>query len=274
VTLAAALQGGLIGLLVSLLFALVPLLEVRNVKPSRLLRDETATAGLDWVQRATVGAVIAALAALTVWQAGSWRVGLVVTIGLAATTLVLHLAGSLLIRLIRPLSRARWFALRHAVLQLSRPGSQVRIVLLAVGLGSFFILGVRSLQENLVAEFAVDLAPDAPDMFLLDIQSDQVEAVRAAVAARQDPGASPPRLVPVLRARVVGVEGREVQLENYEDVRGRGSLAREYTITYRPTLERNERVIAGEFWSTSSTPSTPSTDPEDLEHPEHPEHRP
>jgi putative ABC transport system permease protein len=135
----------------------------------------------------------------------------------------------------------------------------VRIVLLAVGLGSFFILGVRSLQENLVAEFAVDLAPDAPDMFLLDIQSDQVEAVRAAVAARQDPGASPPRLVPVLRARVVGVEGREVQLENYEDVRGRGSLAREYTITYRPTLERNERVIAGEFWSTSSTPSTPST---------------
>jgi putative ABC transport system permease protein len=257
VTPGAALQGVLIGLLVSLLFALVPLLEVRNVKPSRLLRDETATAGLDWVQRATIGAVVAALAALTVWQAGSWRVGLVVTIGLAATTLVLHLAGSLLIRLIRPLSRARWFALRHAVLQLSRPGSQVRIVLLAVGLGSFFILGVRSLQENLVAEFAVDLTPDAPDMFLLDIQSDQVEAVRAAIVARQDPGTPPPRLLPVLRARVVGVEGREVQLENYEDVRGRGSLAREYTITYRPTLESNERVIAGRFWADEPRTSTP-----------------
>ena len=60
------------------------------------------------------------------------------------------------------------------MLQLSRPGSQVRIVLLAVGLGSFFIIGVRSLQENLIAQFAVDLSPDAPDMFLLDIQSDQV----------------------------------------------------------------------------------------------------
>jgi putative ABC transport system permease protein len=259
VTPGAALQGVLIGLLVSLLFALVPLLEVRNVKPSRLLRDETATAGLDWVQRVTIGAVVAALAALTVWQAGSWRVGLVVTIGLAATTLVLHLAGSLLIRLIGPLSRARWFALRHAVLQLSRPGSQVRIVLLAVGLGSFFILGVRSLQENLVAEFAVDLTPDAPDMFLLDIQSDQVEAVKAAIVARQDPGSPPPRLLPVLRARVVGVEGREVQLENYEDVRGRGSLAREYTITYRPTLESNERVIAGRFWS--DEPRTPNPEP-------------
>ena len=105
------------------------------------------------------------LVLLTVWQAGSWRVGLVVTIGLAVTTVTLHLAGALLVRLIKPLSRSRWFALRHAVLQLSRPGSQVRIVLLAVGLGSFFILGVRSLQQNLISEFAVDTSPDAPDMF-------------------------------------------------------------------------------------------------------------
>jgi putative ABC transport system permease protein len=44
------------------------------------------------------------------------------------------------------------------------------------------------------------------------------------------------------------VQGRDVSLDDYEDVRGRGSLAREYTITYRPALERNERVIAGRFW--------------------------
>jgi putative ABC transport system permease protein len=244
-------QGVGIGLLVSVLFALVPLLDVRHVKPSRLLRDESASAALDTLQVLTVGGVVAALVALTVWQAGSWRVGLVVTIGLAATTLVLHAAGVLLIRLIRPLAQSRIFALRHAVLQLSRPGSQVRIVLLAVGLGSFFILGVRSLQENLVSEFAVDLSPEAPDMFLLDIQTDQVEAVRQLIVSRQDAGAPAPRLLPVLRARVTGVQGREVQLENYEDVRGRGSLAREYTVTYREALEGNERVVDGAFWPSS-----------------------
>jgi putative ABC transport system permease protein len=267
VTPGAALQGLAIGLAVSVLFALVPLLEIRHVKPSRLLRDQSDTGGLDWAQRAAVAVVLAALAWLAVWQAGSWKVGLVVTIGLAATTVALHLAGSLLIRLIRPLSRSRWFALRHAVLQLSRPGSQVRIVLLAVGLGSFFILGVRTLQQNLIAEFAVDMSPDAPDMFLLDIQSDQVDAVRQVVAAGQDPGSPPPRLLPVLRARVVGVEGREVQLENYEDVRGRGSLAREYTVTYRPSLERNERVIGGQFWNTGDAPAaTPEVSIEESIH--------
>ncbi|HQZ39030.1 MAG TPA: hypothetical protein PLH72_08310, partial [Vicinamibacterales bacterium] len=247
-TMPAVAQGMGIGLLVSVLFALVPLLDVRKVKPSRLLRDETSADRPDLVQLGAIGGVGAALVALTVWQAGSWRIGLVVTVGFAATALVLHLAGVLLIRVIRPLARARSFALRHAVLQLSRPGSQVRIVLLAVGLGSFFIVGIRSLQENLIADFAVDLSPEAPDMFLLDIQSDQAQAVRRVVTAHQDEGAPPPRLLPVLRARIVAVQGREVQLDSYEDVRGRGSLAREYTVTYRDALESNERLVAGVFW--------------------------
>ena len=57
--------------------------------------------------------------------------------------------------------------------------------------------------------------------------------------ARQE-GATPARLVPTLRARVTGVRGRDVNLEGYADVRGRGSLAREYTVTYRPD-PRGER---------------------------------
>lgn len=247
-TLPAVIQGLGIGMLVSLLFSLVPLLEVRHVKPSLLLRDEPRSRRPDAVQVMVSVFVVTALVLLTIWQAGNWRVGLVVAAGFAGTALVLHFAGILVIRAIAPLARSRAFALRHAVLQLSRPGSQMRIVLLAVGLGSFFIIGVRSLQQNLIDEFAVNVAADSPDMFLLDIQSDQVERVRQVIAAHQAPSAAPPRLLPVLRARVVGVEGREINLENYEDVRGRGSLGREYTVTYRAALEPNERVVAGQFW--------------------------
>jgi putative ABC transport system permease protein len=247
-TLPAVLQGIGIGVLVSLLFSLVPLLDVRHVKPSLLLRDEPRPRTLDVTQIMVTVAVVAGLTALTVWQAGSLQIGLIVAGGFAATAIVLHLAGTLLIRAIAPLSKSRAFALRHAVLQLRRPGSQMRIVLLAVGLGSFFIIGVRSLQQNLVDQFAVSINPESPDMFLLDIQRDQVEGVRAAIDAHQAPGAAAPRLLPVLRARVVGVEGREINLESYEDVRGRGGLSREFTITYRATLEPNETVVAGKIW--------------------------
>ncbi len=252
-TVPAVLQGFGIGMLVATLFSLVPLLEVRHVKPSLLLRDEAAARRIDPVQIVVTLGVIAGLVGLTVWQAGSLRVGGVVAVGFAGAAIVLHLAGIVLIRLIRPLSQSTWFPLRHAVLQLSRPGSQARIVLLAIGLGSFFIVGVRSLQENLVREFTLNLSPDMPDMFLLDVQQDQVPSMTTLLEGWQQPGTTRPTLLPVLRARVVGVHGQEVSLENYEDVRGRGSLAREYTITYRPQLERNESIVSGAFWS--STPS-------------------
>ncbi len=252
-TLPAVAQGVGIGLLVSLLFSLVPLLEVRHVKPSLLLRDEARSKRPDALQVVVTLFVMTALVSLTVWQAGNWRVGLVVAAGFAGTALLLHFAGILVIKALAPLAKSRWFALRHAVLQLSRPGSQMRIVLLAVGLGSFFIIGVRSLQQNLVDQFAVNVSAESPDMFLLDIQSDQVAKVREAIAANQEPAAAPPRLLPVLRARVVGVEGREINLENFEDVRGRGSLGREYTVTYREALEPNEKIVAGRLWD--STPS-------------------
>ena len=244
----AVAQGFGIGLLVAVLFSLPPLLEIRDVKPSLLLRSEAGKRRIDFAQAAVIAAAVAGLVALTIWQAGSLRIGSVVAIGFAVTAVVLHLAGMALIKAIQPLARSSWFPLRHAVLQLSRPGSQARIVLLAVGLGSFFIVGVRSLQENLIREFTVNLSPDLPDMFLLDVQRDQVAGMTEILGRWQQPGTPAPRLLPVLRARVVGVEGREVSLDNYEDVRGRGSLAREYTITYRPALERNETVVDGRFW--------------------------
>ena len=249
----AVTQGAGTGLLVSLLFSLVPLLDVRHVKPSRLLRDETATGGRDWVWWMTAAGVGGSVLALTMWQAGSIRIGGIVAVGFAVVAAVLYLAGVALIKSARPLAAAGWFPLRHAALQLTRPGGQVHLVLLTVGLGAFFILGVRALQQSLVSEVSVDLATDAPDMFLLDIQSDQLTGVISTLSSRRPAGAPAPRTLPVLRARVVGVPGKNLTLDDFEDVRGRGSLAREYTVTYRSHLEANERLVEGEAWDGPST---------------------
>jgi putative ABC transport system permease protein len=138
--------------------------------------------------------------------------------------------------------------LRHAVLSLGRPGNQTRVILLSVGLGCFFVLGVRTLQENLISESVIGVRQGGADLFLIDIQPDQAEGIRTMLDARQE-GDTPARLVPALRARVTGVRGRDVNLEGYADVRGRGSLAREYTVTYRPDLAQNEEVTTGQFWT-------------------------
>ena len=244
----AAFQGIGIGMLISLLFSLVPLLHVRFIKPSLLLREESVRRRFDWLGTAAIAAVAVALVGVASWQAASLRVGLIVCAGFAGLAVVLHLAGRGLVALLTPLANARTFSLRHAVLHLTRPGNQTRVILLAVGLGAFFIVGIRSLQASLLHEFSIQVAEDAPDMFLMDIQRDQAAGVRTFLADPKN-GASQSQLIPVIRARVVGVDGRETQLEGAEEVRRQGSLAREYTITYRDRLEANEKITDGHFWS-------------------------
>jgi putative ABC transport system permease protein len=256
ITAGSVWQGIGIGLLVSVLFSVVPLLDVRRVKPSLLLRQAMApAAGVDVLKWAVAAAVGAALVGLASWQAGSLRVGLVLCAGFVGIALVLHLAGTVIIRAVQPLRNARSFALRQAVLAVARPGNQTRVILLAVGLGTFFVLGVRGLQANLLRDFSVQLGADAPDMFLMDIQGNQRDGVVRIVDEAGDGPA--PQLIPVLRARVVGVRGEAVNLDGFEEVRGRRGLSREYTVTYRGTLNENESLIDGEWWDPS--PVTPDT---------------
>jgi putative ABC transport system permease protein len=244
-----------IGVLVCLLFSLVPLLGIRHVRPSLLLRHEVVPARrIDWLRLIAALSVAAAVVVLTAWQAASIKVALVVSGSFIALALLLQLAGLALVAATRPLAASRSFAIRHAVLHLSRPGNQTRVVLLAVGLGAFFILGIRGVETSLLREFSIELSDAMPDMFLIDVQGDQVAGVRTLVAAETG---HEPRLIPVLRARVTHVHGRNTKLDSVEQVRRQGWLAREYTVTYRPSLERNERVVAGRFW-----PATSSDQPE------------
>jgi putative ABC transport system permease protein len=83
-------------------------------------------------------------------------------------------------------------------------------------------------------------------MFLIDIQPDQREHL-ATFIDEANGSAPPPKLIPTLRARVVAVQGREMNLDNYQQTRGRG-LSREYTVTYRPHLEANEEIVEGTWW--------------------------
>ena len=249
-TVSAVAQGVGVGVLVSLLFALGPLLEMRAIKPLVLLRwGLTPTATHDWIQVGVVGVLALGLIGLASWQASSWEVGLWVCGGFAVVAVVLHLAGRGLVRLIQPVGVGAGFALRHSVLNLVRPGNQTRVILLAVGLGSFFIIGIHAVQANLLRAFALEIADDTPDMFLLDIQRDQAEGLSALVVER---GGMEPNLLPVLRARVTGVTGARTTLDGPRALRRRG-VGREYTVTYRGRLEENERVVDGQFWTNEAS---------------------
>ena len=247
-TASAVAQGVAVGVLVSLLFAIVPLLDVRRVKPLLLLRADTAFTARrrDWAGALVMAGIGVMLGAIAIWQAGSLQAGAYVFGGLALMGAALYGASRVVLRLVAPLARSSRFPLRHAVISLGRPGNQTRVILMAVGVGCFFILSVRAMQSNLLEAFALQVGEQTPDLILIDVQPDQVEGVRALVTPLL---VRPPRLLPLLRARVAGIDGRRIRLESPEDVRRHGRLTREYGTTYRDALQNNETLVAGEFWT-------------------------
>ena len=130
------------------------------------------------------------------------------------------------------------------------PGNQTRVILLAVGLGAFFIVGVRSLQASLLEEFSIQSSDDSPDMFLLDIQRDRRTAC-ARFSADPAHGAGPFQLIPVLRARVVGRRRpRDEPRRAFEDVRAaRLARPRVHADLSRSPRSRTRRIIEGAFWN-------------------------
>ncbi len=254
VPLSAALQGVLLGVLISLLFSALPLLQVRNIKPNLLLRDETSEKlrRLDWTKWIFGAICLAGLLGLAIWQAGSPIVGAFFLVALGLTTGILYVTAIVLTFILRRVKFFGSFALSQAVNSLYRPGNQTRVILLAVGLGAFVVLAVQSLQTNLVREFDFSRNERLPSMFFIDIQKSQVEELKNLIAQMSS---EQPEITPTVRARISAVNGEAFDFNNSEVRQQQGVIGREFAVTYRPNLDKNESVISGNWWNENRIPN-------------------
>ncbi|HUR97963.1 MAG TPA: FtsX-like permease family protein [Pyrinomonadaceae bacterium] len=241
-------QGVTLGVLISLLFSALPLLQVRNIKPKLLLRDENNASirRLDPTKWLFGALSLLGLLGLAVWQAGSVTVGAFFLGGLGATSAVLYLTALMLMRLLRRFRGAGPFALSQAVNSLYRPGNQTRIILLAVGLGAFVVLAVQSLQANLVREFDFTRNQRLPSLLFVDIQKSQIQNIAGLIESRIG---EKPETIPTVRARVSHVNGEPFDFAQRETRQQQGQIGREFAITYRADMDTNESLLSGRWWN-------------------------
>jgi putative ABC transport system permease protein len=244
-------QGVLLGVLISLLFSALPLLQVRNIKPKLLLHDAAGEKmrRLDWTKWIFTIVTVGGLLALSAWQAGSLKVGAFFLVGLGATSLMLYFAAIALTYALKKIKNFSSFSIKQAVNSLYRPGNQTRIILLAVGLGAFVVLAVQSLQANLIREFDFTRNQTLPSLFIVDIQRSQVDELKAILEERTGEAA---QIIPTARARVAFVNGEPFDFANRETRQQQGQIGREFAVTYRPNLDENETVVAGKWWNETS----------------------
>lgn len=248
VNLRTASQGIVLGVLISLLFSALPLLQIRTIKPRLLLRDDNNLniTKLDRTKWLFGALCLSGLLGLAVWQAGSLLVGTFFLGGLAVTAGVLFVAAIVLTWTLRRLRKFGSFPIAQAINSLYRPGNQTRIVLLAVGLGAFVVLAVQSLQTNLVREFDFTRNQRLPSLFFIDIQKSQIDELREMITGRIG---EEPETVPTVRARVAFVNGQPFDFQKPEVRQQQGQIGREFAITYRTKLDESESIVSGDWWN-------------------------
>jgi putative ABC transport system permease protein len=251
-----ALAGFGIGIWVAVVFALLPLLDVRNVSPLQALRHavEPALRRRDGWKVAAHILILATVIALGVSQAPAPVVGLVFAGAIGVTTIALWATARVLTLGARRLLPTRApYVVRQGVANLFRPHNQTTPVTLAVGFGVFLLGTVFLVQRNLLDRLAFESGSDRPNLVVFDIQSDQVEGVRALLA---DASVAPPQVTPIVPARIAAINGRpaeELLQDTTESSPGRWALRREYRNTYRDTLVPSEEIVAGRWWDGEST---------------------
>lgn len=249
----AVLQGLGVGILVTILFSAIPLMRVRRIKPNVLLRDDEAgPTRFDFARWIMTGIVGTGLVLLASWQAGSVKTGIFFLGGLLVASAALYVSALVLMRILRRSRRKlASFPVRHAINSMHRPGNQTLVIVLGVGLGVFFIIATQSLRSNLLRELDFEHRGKMPNLYLIDIQSDQQRGVRDLI--RNETGERV-ELIPTVRARIYAINGKTLDLEN-ANKKDRGRLGFEYTLTYRAHLESNETVMNGKFWDPTPSPT-------------------
>ncbi len=249
---AAMARGIALGMGVAVLFGLRPLFDVLRVPPVRVLRRDAEPLPVSRGIATVLACVLAAGVSLTAAvQSGSLLRGAQFAVGLMVATAVLTLGARLVVFLVgRTPRELGGVALRHGLAALARPGSGTLGAVVALGLGVLTVLGMYLVQGRLSAQLDAELPDEAPTVFLIDIQPDQWDGVRATL---EEGGAEDIESVEVVIARLQSVNG--VPVADLVPARGEGSgnrrwvLTREQRLTSMATLPEDNVIVDGALWS-------------------------
>jgi putative ABC transport system permease protein len=242
--------GLITGLLVSVLFALLPLLKIRRVSPMATLRPEEnessfAKDGLRWL--VVLGILLFVFGfsffLLNRWQEALGFTGFVVVAFLALWAVALGIMW--LIRRFLPISLS--YPVRQSLANLYRPNNQTVSLIATIGLGTAMISTLFFVQNQLLDEAKFADKDDQPNMLFFDIQTAQVEAVSERITQKGLPIMQQVPIVTMALESINGLTKKGNDTLPEAERRSRGLYNREFRVTYRDSLIASERLLEGKL---------------------------
>src|SRR3954468_9097094 len=255
----AVFTGLAVGGWIALVFALSPLLALRNVSPLQPLRRDTDAEVLrmHWSDAPIIAidvALVLSVVGISFLRARTTRQALSMSGATAFAIFALTSSAALLSWAARKGLRGGWpYVVRQGVANLYRPGNQTRAVTLALGFGAFLVSTLFLVQHNILRRFTTAATESRGNVVFFDVQQDQVQGLDSIVIAAQHEIVE---TAPVVTMRISAINGKSVA--DMRPVgpgrRGRATwaLRREFRSTFRDKPAPSETIVSGKWFSAAA----------------------
>ena len=239
-----ALFGVGVGLTLLVAFGLPPVLQLARVPPLRVIRRDVGA--LKPASALVLAAGTLGFAALLLAVSSDVKLGLIAVGGVAAAVAVFALLSWLAVLALEravPEARApRWLVLATRQIAARPAFAVLQVSALSVGLLALVLLVL--LRTDLIASWRQATPPDAPNRFVINIQPEQGEPFRAALA---DAGVARYDWYPMIRGRLVAINGRAVNPDDYADERAQRLVEREFNLSHAAAMPAHNQLAGGRW---------------------------
>jgi putative ABC transport system permease protein len=232
------------GLTLLFAFGLPPVLQLAQVPPLRVIRRDVGN--LKPASALVLGVGVAGFATLLLAASSDLKLGGIAVGGFAGAVLLFALLSWAAVKLLRvsvnEVTAPRWLVLATRQLSARPVYAVVQVSSLAVGLLALMLLVL--LRTDLVASWRKATPPDAPNRFVINVMPEQGEAFQQALRAG---GVNRYDWYPMIRGRLVAVNGRAVGPDDFTDDRARRLVDREFNLSHSATAPPHNMVVAGRW---------------------------
>ncbi|MEW8525750.1 MAG: FtsX-like permease family protein, partial [Candidatus Thiodiazotropha endolucinida] len=236
-------SGLLTGILVLVGFSLPSIIRLGDVPPLRVFRRDLDAPPISY--RLFLLAALFSLSILLVWQIGDDRMALRLITGLLAGLVILLAISRLLVYALAPLRNLTAGSWRYGLASLSRNPATTTIQLTGFGLGFTVLLLLAIVRVDLLSSWQGALPADSPNQFLINIQPEEVDAVHALLA---EGGIDTRGLFPMIRGRLVGIDGNPVKREDFDNPRAQRLATRDFNISHAVQPQSDNKIVSGRWW--------------------------
>jgi putative ABC transport system permease protein len=232
------------GLTLLFAFGLPPVLQLAQVPPLRVIRRDVGNLRPASLGVLTVG--VLGFAALLLAASSDLKLGLIAVGGFGGAVAIFAslawVAVKLLRRAVSESAAPRWLVLATRQMSARPAYTVVQVSALAVGLLALVLLVL--LRTDLISSWRKATPPDAPNRFVINVMPEQSDAFQQMLK-----GAGVTRFdwYPMIRGRLVAVNGRTTTPDDYTDDRAKRLLDREFNVSFNAQIPQKNEIVDGKW---------------------------